>query len=210
MKKEQYIKKITAAAKLYKQNLSGYTYLFISSTINGQYRYMEVAFHPRNFMHLVGASSATLSSVAFFDACLNNKLSPRDLIIENESQTKMKLDVIDELMKLPWTAKMIGDYNGNGNYLYTEKIAGNIRGCMGFVEQQNFLYYLPNTVLKSDIRQNVSTAFPIAAIYRKSINDASYPAEPLVISKNLRDKQLIWPEEVAKRIKNTAPSLATS
>ena len=122
----------------------------------------------------------------------------------------MKLDVIDELMKLPWTAKMIGDYNGNGNYLYTEKIAGNIRGCMGFVEQQNFLYYLLNTVLKSDIRQNVSTAFPIAAIYRKSINDASYPAEPLVISKNLRDKQLIWPEEVAKRIKNTAPSLATS
>ena len=42
---------------------------------------------------------------------------------------------------------MIGDYNYNGNHinLQTDKLAGGINACLGFVKVNN--YYVPNNCI---------------------------------------------------------------
>jgi len=36
--------------------------------------------------------------------------------------------------------------------LFTEKVAGNVRGCIGFIQDRHTRLNVPNTLLKKDIR----------------------------------------------------------
>lgn len=74
-------------------------------------------------------------------------------------------------MKIHKLSKMIGDYN-KSKRLYTEKLAGNIRGCMGFVQEGYF--FAPNTILKEDIRNVSVKANKLVAVYAKQIKDSLY------------------------------------
>lgn len=47
---------------------------------------------------------------------------------------------------------MIGDFADRGPKLFTEKAAGNVCGCIGFVKDRNTGLNVPNTFLKKDIR----------------------------------------------------------
>ena len=53
-------------------------------------------------------------------------------------------------MKIYHFAKMVEEYNFIKSLLYTEKLARNITACLGFIRDGE--YYIPNTVLKGDIR----------------------------------------------------------
>ena len=46
---------------------------------------------------------------------------------------------------------MVGDFNGCNPKLYTEKLAGGVKACLGFVKTHR-AEYVPNTVLNTDIR----------------------------------------------------------
>ena len=53
---------------------------------------------------------------------------------------------------------MLGDYNMSQPKLYTDKIAGSISACMGFVRDGGEGRFVPNTVLEGDIRSKVKSA----------------------------------------------------
>lgn len=147
MRKADLIKKIISGAKLYDQNLNGKHFLFVGrNTSTGSLWWFEVAFSPRNYAHLAGITPNNgISSVQLYEACLAGRLKQTDFNPTN-GDIRRKLDVLPELMRLPWTAKMMGSFNKTGNFLSTEKLAGNVRGCMGFVQQRNSIINIPNSL----------------------------------------------------------------
>ena len=79
-------------------------------------------------------------------------------------------------MELEKTAKMVGSYSENRIRLNTEKIIGHVSACMGFVKSKEYPdYFLPNTVLKEDIRDVVlKPAKRILAVLKKRNDEREY------------------------------------
>lgn len=67
------VEKIKAAAKLYKENLVGKTFLYV---FDG--KYIEVIFKADNFRHLTGVESS-LSAKQFYRAAIKNKLQANQI-----------------------------------------------------------------------------------------------------------------------------------
>ena len=85
----------------------------------------------------------------------------------------MKLSILPQLMRLSRCAKMVGDYDNTKSVLYTEKLAGNISACIGFVKEKD--YYIPNTALREDIRDiSVHPQKRVLAIFSKEIGQELY------------------------------------
>ena len=95
MKKEQAIKIITDAAKVYRENLENKNLLFIFGTEKSP-EFFEASFLPRNFMHLTGvkiSENRIFGSVDFYERCLRGKLSPSDFSFADNGTTAMKLSI---------------------------------------------------------------------------------------------------------------------
>ncbi|MBQ4419864.1 MAG: hypothetical protein II870_09570 [Synergistaceae bacterium] len=68
---------------------------------------------------------------------------------------------------------MIGDYDNTKSFLYTEKLAGKIFACIGFIQENG--YYIPNTALKEDIRNiTIHPQKSVLVIFRKDIKQKLY------------------------------------
>ena len=153
MDKAKAISIITKCVPLY-DVMSQSDYIFIYSKDGHSAEYAEVNFPKNNFLHLTGINYSGSAS-AFYRAAMNNKLNPKTLVYKNGT-TILKLEVIRSLVKLPETARWIGDFDGSGVKLHTEMLAGNTCGCMGFVRAENSDLFVPNTALKGDIRDVVT------------------------------------------------------
>ena len=70
---------------------------------------------------------------------------------------------------------MIGEFTDRGPKLYTEKAAGNICGCIGFVKDKNTKLNVPNTLLKKDIRDvTAQPTYKVFAVISKHYTDEKY------------------------------------
>ncbi len=137
---------------------------------------METRFGAGQFLHLTGLkiTNAELSASRFFQRCLEHKLSPNDFEFPDNQTTFMKLEVMPKLICKNLSANSVGTYKGAGLLLNTEKLAGGIRGCIGFVSDSKDKYYVPNTLLKVDIRDYIKDAGRILVTYRREIADEDY------------------------------------
>lgn len=155
MKKEAAIKIITECAKDYHKFLENRNLLFVFGTVQKPFCF-EAVFLPRHYCHLTGVNLVTdriSGSVDFYKRCLKGQLSPKDFSFASNGTTQMKLTVLPQLMKIHCFAKMVGEYNFTKSLLYTEKLAGNVTGCMGFARDGQF--YLPSSIKgKADILHN--------------------------------------------------------
>lgn len=94
---------------------------------------------------------------------MDQRLTELDFSLAKDGSTRQKLDILENMMKIKQNATMIGNFTDRGPKLYREKVAGNICGCVGFVEDRNTRLNVPNTLLKKDIRD--VTACPVHKIY---------------------------------------------
>ena len=81
--KNEMIKRICESAYKYKENLLNKNILFVY--INKKTKELisiETMFEKRNFLHLTGMKYSS-SAKEFFSACLNMKLSPKDITIKD-------------------------------------------------------------------------------------------------------------------------------
>ena len=68
---------------------------------------------------------------------------------------------------------MIGEYSFSKSLLYTEKLAGNVTACVGFVRDDRF--YIPNTVLREDIRDITKRPQKrVLAVFKKEMKEPVY------------------------------------
>jgi hypothetical protein len=156
----------------YDKNLCGRNVLFV--TLNdGEPMCFETFFKASNFLRLTGVKT-DMKSGRFYDAILNNRLSPDEITFDHSSTAEIRLDALTKLMSIHITARMIGDYGNSRPLLITDKYAGTVASAMGFINVKGM--YLPNTVLRKEIRdiKAQATRRKIAAIFVKPWRDTEY------------------------------------
>jgi hypothetical protein len=170
--KVEAIRIIFKCAKLYSENLSGKNVFFISES-NGKLEYFETSFLPSNFLHLTGVR-ANNKKERFFDAALNERLSPEDISFEPGGTTELKLNVLQQLMSIQATARMVGIYDNSRPLLIADKFAGTVTAAIGFISVNGM--YIPKSALKVDMREITikETRQKINAIFVKPRSDESY------------------------------------
>lgn len=175
MTKENAVKIITSCAKEYQHNLENKNILFIFAT-HQKTDYFESSFLDSHFYHLTGVDMTPqnkISAAQFYQRSLKSLLHPHDIILKPDGTTVLKLTVLPQLMQIHKSAKMIGDYNFSKSFLFTDKIAGSISACLGFIRNNN--YYIPNTALKEDVRNLTNRPQQkIVAIFSKHRTETLY------------------------------------
>ena len=179
MDKRRAIQIMTKAAKLYRDNLEDQKVLFlyglpseVKKQLQTEEKYLsgiqgyEVAFHRYNFLHLTGVKlnkNSAASAIHFYQKCLDKRLTESDFAFAKDGSTGQKLDILESMMLIKKNVTMIGDFTDRGPKLFSERAAGNVCGCIGFVQDRNTKLNVPNTLLKKDIRD--VTAQPIYKVF---------------------------------------------
>lgn len=216
MNKKHAIQIMTKAAQSYRDNLEDQKVLFlygipsevkkqlqtegkIFSSIQGY----EVAFHRYNFLHLTGVrlnKSGTASAIHFYQKCLDKRLTENDFAFSKDGSTGQKLDILESIMLIKKNVTMIGEFTDRGPKLFTEKVAGNVCGCIGFVQDRNTKLNVPNTLLKKDIRDvTTQPIYKVFAVISKHYTEDRYSyIEKL--DKSIDLKVCHFPEDIEKKI----------
>ncbi|MCD7883984.1 MAG: PBECR4 domain-containing protein [Lachnospiraceae bacterium] len=211
--KEQALSIVINCAHKYRENLSGCKLLFLLSDKHMKVTALEVSFEERHFLHLTGLKvNHNISASRFFDHCIDGTLSPNDFTFSEDGTTMLKLEVLMQIMEKDLSANMVADYNGINPRLYTEKLAGNVKACIGFVWSGN-IGYVPNTLLNLDIRKTSEAQRRIIVTYRKKRNDSAY-SEMVYYAKKVDWAKIKYPDEYAylpkpKQDKNIAGGMDT-
>lgn len=220
MDKRRAIQTMTKAAALYHANLEDQKVVFlygVPTEVRKQLqaekgklfsiKSYEVAFHRYNFLHLTGVkidSIEVASAIHFYEKCLANRLMPENFSFAQDGSTAQKLDILENMMGIKQNVAMIGDFTDRGPKLFTEKAAGNICGCIGFVKDQNTKLNVPNTLLKKDVRD--VTASPVQKVY--AVLSKSYTAERYStlekVDRGMDIKKCIFSEEIEKLLERQA------
>ena len=116
-----------------------------------------------------------MSSKHFYNLAKSGSLKKEDFIFAKDGTTDMKLDVLQPLMNLPYTAQMIGDYNNLHEWVVTDKMVGTVTIAMGFKKDEDANCNVPCTALKTDVRTvSLKPVLPITAIFRKDRSEKLY------------------------------------
>ena len=196
MTKEQAIRIVTSCAEAYSRELLNKCLLFVIADKHKRITVMETRFGAGQFLHLTGLKivDKELSAPRFLKKCLDHKLSPNDFEFPDNQTTFMKLEVMPILICKNLAANSVGTYKGTGLVLKTEKIAGGIKGCIGFVSDSKEKYYVPNTLLKADIRDHIVDSGRILVTYRRNITEEKY-SEIVYVAKKVDWKRVALPEK---------------
>lgn len=187
---------VFSCAPLYKENLVGKSLLFVTTDKHKKVYCLEVTFDTGNFMHMTGfkVKKPGINARHFFNLCYDKRLAEADFEFADDGTTEMKMRVLPSLVTKNLSARMLGDYNMSQPKLYTDKIAGSISACMGFVRDGGEGRYVPNTVLEGDIRIKVVKANRIVLTYRKERKDEQY-SEIVFSAKKVDWEKLEFPDE---------------
>ena len=95
---------------------------------------------------------------------------------------------------------MIGEFTDRGPKLYAEKAAGNVCGCIGFVQDKNTKLNVPNTLLKKDIRDvTAQPTYKVFAVISKHYTDDKY-SQIAKLDKSIDLSECHFTEEIEKLI----------
>lgn len=197
MKKSSALKLISNSARIYSDRLLNNNYLFIT----GSNLYLETCFKDTNFKHLTGVESK-LSPKQFYKNALDSKLTERDIDFKENGTTQIKLNILESILDIHKVAKMLGIYNKNNLtniLLSTEKLIGNTNYCMGFKKIDNSSYYVPNTVLKEDIRNITISTSRVLCILKKHQKNKLYD-EMCYIAKGVNIREIRYIKEIQDKI----------
>lgn len=193
MTKKEALATVFACAKEYKNNLAGRSLLFVCTDKHKNTYCVEVTFDASNFQHMTGFVT-TFSALEFFNRCIDQRLRESDFEFAPDGTTELKMLVLPGLVQKNISANMIGDYDMSHPKLYTEKLAGGIKACIGFVKNGGTGRYVPNTVLNGDMRNRVKKVDRIIVTYRKNQSEKQY-SEIVYLAKKIEWDKVIFPVE---------------
>ena len=171
MRKSDAIRIIYQAAKIYDKQLCNKRLLVIYGAPNIP-DYIEAVVFPSNFLHLTGVKlNNNISADRFYRYAFDERLRESDFDFKDNT-TEQKLNVLIQTLRISTNAKMIGDFINGHLKLQTDKLAGSVNSCLGFIKTDN--YYVPNTVLEVDIRQKTSDRQKVLAILSKKVTEVKY------------------------------------
>ncbi|NLM72128.1 MAG: hypothetical protein GX181_09260 [Synergistaceae bacterium] len=160
------------SARTYKDTLQD-TNLLIAFRDSTAIGFIQTLFYARHFMHLTGLRSRTLSAVGFYRSCLKGRLKADDIYFSGIGTTELKLRVLPHLLTMPYKSLMIGKSADCGFRLYTDTFLGTTIGSIGFIPYKG-RFYVPNTVLKEDVRKLTIKPGPLLLACSKKTTDEQY------------------------------------
>ena len=183
--KKQALSIVFTCADQYKRELLNHSLLLVCKPKTGKIYTMELIFNASNFQHLTGLKTKdfSISPSDFYDRCIDRRLTEHDILFSKDGTTPMKLQVLPMLLTRNLSANMVGDFAQRNPKLITDKLAGNIQGCMGFVRISSGRY-VPNTILKGRTDDFAEKTDRIILIYRKCSCDMQY-VEIVHVAKNI-------------------------
>lgn len=193
--KKEALSVVFSCAERYKSELVNRSLLFVCTDKHNRVHCVEVTFDTSNFKHMTGLQTS-LDANHFFNLCLDRRLSETDFELAKDGTTRLKLDVLPRLVKKDLSANMLGDYNSSHVKLQTDKLAGGVSSCIGFVRAEGSGRFVPNTVLKGDIRDKARNLCRIVVTYRKTRGEERY-SEVVRCAKGVDWEKLKLPEEYA-------------
>ncbi len=164
---------IFKAAESYQKNLINQSLLFLCMDKHKRTYCIDVTFDASNFKHLTGVQTK-ISALHFYEMCIDQRLSTDDFHFAEDGTTAWKMEVLPRLISKNLSANMIGVYNGSMPVLFTERLVGSTSACIGFVRSDKNGRYIPNTILKGDVRTLVYKADRIIVTYRKKRTEDQY------------------------------------
>lgn len=171
MDKRQIIDIISSAAQIYNEQLCDKSLLLLYDNLI-QPQGIEIVASPTNFLHLTGMILRQgCTAESFYRKALSHKLSTNDFDVRDGASLQ-KMQVLLQTVNLSVNAKMIGDYSGSHIYIQTGKVTGSISSCLGLISTRN--YYVPQTVLREDTRNNIIKSFKVLAILQKRVDEKKY------------------------------------
>lgn len=187
MRKEEAISILYNSAKVYKEYYVGYNYIVFYRLTDKNTLALQATYTSSNFRHLTGvtfASNKDIRANSFFDMCVKQRLSKDVFEFDRQGTTELKLRCIQSIFSDQPRLSMIGDYNNCRPKLRTDKLIGGTIACIGFVFNGDVGFYIPNTLLKEDIRKVTNNTKRVLAIFRKKIQSPIYD-ECVYCSKDL-------------------------
>lgn len=127
-----------------------------------------------------------------------NKLKISDFEFSKDGTTIMKLEILNNIIKISKSTKMVGDYVNCKKYVNTVKLIGNVFGVIGFIENNG--YYIPNTLLNEDIRALTISRHRILAILKRNRNECKYK-NIIYIAKDVKIDRLIKDKIIRDKIR---------
>lgn len=190
---------ITKAARIYDNQLNNKNFLLIYGELRDP-QHIELMFGTKNFHHLTGIvinkkhlfrdvhdKNSNELEVFYFKA-LNGKLHEKDIAFKNDGTTEQKMRVLLQTLTISKSIKMYGDFVDNRVKLKTEKVAGGTNSFLGFVKGNDF--YVPNTVIEGDIRNNAYIPYTVYGILSK-FKDDTYYNQIITMKKNINVDDLL-------------------
>ena len=174
---EAIFKTIYECTKEFKKNLANKKLLVIYEE-NGETKKCEIFFPASAFYHLTGLKAFdnkgnSYKAFNFYNDMLNGSINARNLK-KKDRTTDLKIEVLPQLMKLDRNAKMTGIFFSSRILLETDQLIGGEKSCMGFITNEKYECYIPNTLLKEDIRQISINRGNIVCILKKNVFDKIY------------------------------------
>ena len=197
--KQSALTKLFQCAEKYKTNLLGTCLLFVATDKDKNFEFFTATFRVGNFQHLTGVNTAHITARDFFHRCLEKRISPDDIKFNEDGTTALKLEVLPLLMSKNLSANMLSDYSGRNLKLYTEKIVGTVNACIGFVKDAKSGLFVPNTVLRQDMRDISLSVKRIVATFQKTSSEENY-STIVYTAKNFDVNDIKFPEHIKNQI----------
>lgn len=176
------------------------------------YKFYEISFAKRNFMHLAGIRSKTVKAEAFLDACVMENIESKDCTPTHSiSNMHSKISVLEQLLDLRHSkCYKIGEKNLVTRVNDFEMAIGNASGVVGYDKRiskrgskqidRNCLA-IPTTLLTKPITDYSSNPQKIVFILQKEKKDTYYPKIFFEIKEGLlKEEENLFSKELLEKI----------
>ena len=205
----QLLDKIYSAAAEY-EKLLGKDFLIVGKNKKTDYFWFECCFEKKNFMHLLGIHSRTMSATEFFNRCsLYNRGDGMGLTIKDCTPSRdhkrravnEKSSCCAELLRIQDARYMnVGKNEKIRQYVDFSYAYGN-EAVLGFEKKANNRSCFPITLIPNSIDDFVNQKYKIIFIFEKKLVDEQYSTILMEIKEGIfPEHSQAFPEKLKKLI----------
>lgn len=173
------LKIILQAAKEYDVRLKNKQFLVVYRGKKGVEMHC-VGFRAINFLHLTGVKT-DMSALQFYTACMNERLSIKDIWVDRKGKVQQKLQVLPYLSALLYHNCMIGDFINSGIVIKADYFIGDTRAVLSVGFRDGRKEDIPVTLYNESVKKLSDPTCKVLAIFRKEYDDPKFDICTLVL-----------------------------
>lgn len=163
---------IIGCAKTYNEKLNNKHFLIVYQDKN-VIKSCCVGFRDMNYLHLTGVKTK-LSAQQFYSACLEGKLSIKDISVDTKGKVQQKLAVLPYLSELLYHNCMIGDFINSGITIRADYFVGDTKAVISVGFREGKVADVPVSLYRENVKKLSHPTCKVLAIFRKEYSMECY------------------------------------